>query len=349
VKIWIGEHEVASGQFALMFYGYRPESIATPARARALLSEACGHHLRKHTLSVQRRAPYLTAQISSPLADLQLRVQVQDQRLLITCHALSPEPHALIELLEFLAVRLDPREVELIGFPQDGRSGRVPYSNEGLLFARVTDKVTSSFQLIEVGDHPTFGRVLFLNGEAQIASSDEAHYSGQLVKGAVRRSTRRVLIMGGGDCGVLRQVLEHEQVEAAVMAEIDEAVVEASQQHFPEVVGSSLADPRAELVIGDAFAYVRDHGEFDLIVYDLSDTPLNLDGYGEVFPLINGALSKRGRVAVQCGSGMKQDAARLKEILQSMRKAFAKVKTKEVVVPSFVHRPWMFAYAERKA
>lgn len=348
MRIWIGDHEVSSGQFAVLFYGYDPARLSTPARLEALLAETCAHHLPRPTLAVQKQGPYLTAHVQAGGAELMLRAHLADQRLLVTCHAFDPEPHALIQALEFLAVRLDPHEVELVGFPEDGRSGCQPYSNEGLLFSRLIDKAASEFQLIEVGEHPSFGRVLFLNSEAQIASSDEDHYSAELIKGAIRQGTRRVLIMGGGDCGVLRQVLQHDQVEQAVMAEIDEAVVRVCREHFPEVVGSSLADPRAEVVIGDAFAYVEEHGDFDLIVYDLSDTPLNLDGYGAVFPLIHRALSRRGRVAVQCGSGMAQDAPRQREIRRSLDATFSGVKTREVVIPSFVHRPWIFAQGQKR-
>ena len=126
MRIWIGEHEVSSGQFAVLFYGYEPALLGSPARLKALLTEACGHHLPKHTLTVQKQGPYLTAHVQARRADLMLRAHLADQRLLITCHAFSPEPRALIEALEFLAVRLDPHEVELIGFPEDGRSGCQP-------------------------------------------------------------------------------------------------------------------------------------------------------------------------------------------------------------------------------
>lgn len=348
MKIWLGEHEVSSGQFGLLCYGHEPARLATPGRWKALFQDAFQDHLPGLVVEAARRGPYVSIVCRSKLATVTARAQLEDTRVLLTCQAYDSEPRGLVEALEALAVRLEPREVDLLGFPDGGRSGRQPYDPEGLLFGRMTHSETSRFQRIEVGEHPVFGRVLFLNGEAQIASSDEDLYSSQLIKGALVKSTRKVLVMGGGDCGVLRQVLGHPQVESAVMVEIDEAVVKAAKRHFPQVVGEALRDSRGEVVVGDAFAYVRDHGGFDLIVYDLSDTPLNLEGYGEVFPLINGALAKRGRVAVQCGSGMKQDAPRLKPILRSLKRSFESVTTREVVIPSFVDRPWVFAYGKKK-
>jgi spermidine synthase len=85
-------------------------------------------------------------------------------------------------------------------------------------------------------------------------------------------NVKSVLIIGGGDGGILRCVLDHKSVTRAVMAEIDEAVPRLVQRHIPAICGGAFQDPRTELKIMDGFKYVQESTEtFDLIICDSTD------------------------------------------------------------------------------
>ena len=113
------------------------------------------------------------------------------------------------------------------------------------------------FQKLEVFDHPHFGRVLVLDGLIQTTQSDEFCYHEMLVHPALFSLERveRVLIIGGGDGGTLRRVLEHGPSEV-VMCEIDERVIEVCREHMPDISAGAFDDPRALLEIGDGAAFV---------------------------------------------------------------------------------------------
>lgn len=135
--------------------------------------------------------------------------------------------------------------------------------------------VTSAYQRIQILDTPAFGRILLLDGHIQLTELDEAAYHESLVHiplGSVPEP-RRVLVIGGGDGGVLREVLKHPSIERVDMIEIDEAVVTTCQEFMPFVSDGAFDDPRVHLTIGDAFPYVKqDLQPYDLIVVDSTDT-----------------------------------------------------------------------------
>jgi spermidine synthase len=92
-------------------------------------------------------------------------------------------------------------------------------------------------------------------------------------------SAKRVLIIGGGDGGMLREVLQHRSVEQVTMVEIDQAVIEMAKQYLPNHSQGAFDDPRARIVIADGMDFVRDTSErFDVIISDSTD-PI---GPGEV-------------------------------------------------------------------
>lgn len=142
---------------------------------------------------------------------------------------------------------------------------------------RRTLDAPSAMQSIEVFEHAKFGTVLALDGTVQVSSADEAIYHEMAVH--IPLLSRRfedagVLIIGGGDGGMLREVLRHDFVRRAVMVEIDPAVIEVSNRHMK--IEGDYADPRVELVTDDGAAWLpaaRSRGEkFDLVIIDATDS-----------------------------------------------------------------------------
>ena len=202
-------------------------------------------------------------------------------------------------------------------------------------------RVRSDFQEILVFDSETHGRVLLLDGVIQITERDEFVYQEMLahVPLLIHPEPERVLIIGGGDGGVLRRVLQHSNVSHVVMVEIDGEVIRLSREFLPGISGNAWNDPRAKIIVGDGIAHVReaDAASFDVIIVDSTD-PV---GVGEV--LFTDAfyrdcarvLTSRGLIVNQCGVPFMQ-ADELSQTSKRRARFFPDVSAYLVAVPSYV-------------
>ncbi len=134
--------------------------------------------------------------------------------------------------------------------------------------------VQSAYQRVEVFETTRFGRLMTLDGLVMVTERDEFVYHEMLVHPAMftHAKPERVLIVGGGDCGTLREVLRHDSVQQVDMVELDPAVTEAAALHFPTLHAASF-DPRARLYFQDGIAWVADAepGSYDVILIDSTD------------------------------------------------------------------------------
>ncbi len=136
-------------------------------------------------------------------------------------------------------------------------------------------------QHLVIFDSTSFGRVMALDGVIQTTERDEFIYHEMLahVPLFAHGGARDVLIIGGGDGGLLREVLKHPEVERIVQVEIDRAVIDLCVQYFPNHSQGAFDDPRAEIVIGDGIDFVcGTDRRFDVVLSDCTD-PI---GPGEV-------------------------------------------------------------------
>lgn len=206
---------------------------------------------------------------------------------------------------------------------------------------RVLANVTSDFQDVVVFESASHGRVLVLDGVIQITERDEFVYQEMLshVPLLTHPKAERVLIIGAGDGGVLRRVLQHRTVKQAVMVEIDGTVVDVAKKHMPMIAGDAWNDPRAEVIIGDGIDYVAkaDANAFDAIIVDSTD-PI---GVGEVlftdafYRDCERILSDEGVIVNQCGVPFMQ-ADELKETSERRAKFFPHVTAYVAAVPTYV-------------
>lgn len=132
----------------------------------------------------------------------------------------------------------------------------------------------SSHQKIEVIETVGFGRVLVIDDVFMTSEYDEFLYHELLVHPALTTAPRidRVLVIGGGDGGTVREVLRHSDVKECVMIELDELVVEASKRYLPGV-GTAWEDERLDLRFIDGIEYVKssDEEKYDVILLDGTD------------------------------------------------------------------------------
>ncbi len=207
--------------------------------------------------------------------------------------------------------------------------------------ARELARVRSDFQDIMVFESETHGRVMLLDGVVQITEADEFVYQEMLahVPLLAHGAARRVLIIGAGDGGVLRRVLQHRGVEKAVMVEIDGEVIRLAREFMPGIAGEAWSDPRAEVIVGDGIDHVRQApaASFDAVIVDSTD-PI---GVGEVlftdefYANCARLLTERGLVVNQCGVPFMQ-AEELRDTSLRRRRAFPDVWAYVAAVPTYV-------------
>ena len=181
-----------------------------------------------------------------------------------------------------------------------------PHWRVRLEAARVLHEVKTPHQHLVIFENPTWGTVLMLDGVCQLTTSDEFVYHEMMahVPLMALEAPARVLVVGGGDGGVLREVLKHPSVKKATLCEIDRAVVDLSLKHYPEIAGGCLEDPRADLVIADGLKYVAEtRDRFDAIIVDSSEPigPSAVLHTREFFADCRRALKKGGVLVTQNG------------------------------------------------
>ncbi|GBQ91042.1 spermidine synthase [Acetobacter nitrogenifigens DSM 23921 = NBRC 105050] len=199
----------------------------------------------------------------------------------------------------------------------------------------------SDFQDIVIFESESHGRVLVLDGAIQITERDEFVYQEMLthVPLLTHGAAKRVLIIGAGDGGVLRRVLEHPGVEKAVMVEIDGDVIELSKTYLPKIAGDAWNDPRADVIVGDGIEYVAKAVDesFDVIIVDSTD-PI---GVGEVlftdafYQHCARILGPQGLIVNQCGVPFMQ-ADELRETSLRRARFFPTVSAYVAAVPTYV-------------
>ncbi|WP_303909542.1 polyamine aminopropyltransferase [Thiohalomonas denitrificans] len=130
------------------------------------------------------------------------------------------------------------------------------------------------FQKIEVYETEKFGNLMVIDGFVMLTSRDNFLYHEMMSHPALytHPAPKRVLIIGGGDCGTLREVLRHPEVERAQQVDIDEGVTRAAELYFPELCEFN-DDPRAELHFADGIRWVKEAeaGSVDVIIVDSTD------------------------------------------------------------------------------
>ena len=129
------------------------------------------------------------------------------------------------------------------------------------------------FQFLEVVESDVWGRALFLDHCIMTTDRDEFIYHEMITHIAMNahKEPKNVLVIGGGDGGVIREVVKHPSVVKATLCEIDEAVVRAAKKYFPQIA-SGLDHPKVEVLFADGVKHIREHlNYYDVIIVDSTD------------------------------------------------------------------------------
>ena len=138
---------------------------------------------------------------------------------------------------------------------------------------RIVESTKSEYQRIDVIDTKDFGKMLVLYGSLMVCDNDNNAYNEMITHPPLfsHPAPQKVLIIGGGDCGALTEVMKHPEVEHCTMCEIDKEVVEVSKRHFPYLT-EGINDARAHVLFADGKKFIEESNEkFDVIILDLSD------------------------------------------------------------------------------
>jgi spermidine synthase len=198
----------------------------------------------------------------------------------------------------------------------------------------------SEFQHIQLVDTHEYGKMLLLDGIVQTTEKDEFFYHEMMVHVPIlsHPDPKRVLIIGGGDGGILREVLRHPQVEKAVMVEIDSNVVDFSKKYLPSINDSAFEDKRAELVFNDGAHYVEKTDDtYDVVIVDSPDPigPARVLFSEKFYVRVRQRLNPNGIMVRQTGS-LQIQADEQKQAWALLKNIFTYVAFYVYCVPTYI-------------
>jgi spermidine synthase len=219
----------------------------------------------------------------------------------------------------------------------------------GLRLKRSIFQGKSQFQSVDVVETEEFGRALALEDAWMTSERDEAHYHEMIVHPALTAAThiRRVLVIGGGDGGTVREVLRYPEVEHVTMVELDKMVVDVCKEHLPSFQ-VPWNDPRLVPRFEDGINYLRNYtGEpYNVILIDGSDPVGPAEGlYASPFyQSAKRCLVPGGVLVSQTESpiAMASDFAR---IVKTLRTSFTRAEPYFVPIPLYPSGMWSFSFA----
>lgn len=202
----------------------------------------------------------------------------------------------------------------------------------------------SPFQLIEIFDTYDLGRMLVLDRMVMLSERDECAYHEMMVHVPMlcHPNPRRVLVIGGGDGGCLRELVKHSTLEQAIQVEIDRDVVDLCRAYFPGLA-SAYDHPKVELVVADAIEFVSTTRiKFDVIIIDSTEPIGPAIGLFQApfYENLRHCLTDDGIMVNQIGSTF-FDLEHVAATIQKLKSVFSEVKsyaTQVVVYPSGVWR-----------
>ncbi|GAA0330184.1 polyamine aminopropyltransferase [Bacillus carboniphilus] len=209
----------------------------------------------------------------------------------------------------------------------------------------------SKFQHIMILDSYDFGRMLVLDGVVQTTSIDGHIYNEMIthVPLSIHPNPEKILIIGGGDCGVAKEVCKYDVVKHIDMVEIDDEVVRVCKQELIDVSGN-LSDPRVNFIFDDGVAFVKKlHSEYDVIIIDSSDPVGPAEALFEksFYESLHKALKEDGLMVCQSQSPIfHRDIMRTS--YKRIQQLFSYVNLYTAVIPTYPGGLWSFTLGSKK-
>ena len=229
------------------------------------------------------------------------------------------------------------------------------FDSHGSAFSlKVTEKlldVQSPYQHLEVYATETYGNLMVLDGCVMLTDRDNFLYHEMIAHPALftHQDPKRVVIIGGGDCGTLKEVLRHPGVEKVTQIDIDEEVTKASERFFPSLVEAN-GDPRAELLFADGVKWVDDAADesIDVLIIDSTDPVGPAEGLfkTDFLKRCHRILKSGGVMVQQSESPLYHSGSIIRELRNDMREAgFDSVATLPFPQPVYPSGWWSVTLA----
>jgi len=215
----------------------------------------------------------------------------------------------------------------------------------------VLHEETTPYQELAIVDTYEWGKALVLDGCIQTTEADEFIYHEMMAHVAMMAhpAPRKVLIIGGGDGGVLREVLKYDSVTGVDLVEIDGRVIENCQKYLPEIA-RGFSDPRANIIIQDGLEFVKKPSKkYDVAIIDSSD-PIGpaVDLFGVAFYRdVHAILEDDGIMVAQAESPLFFRETFVK-VFANLREVFPLARVYLACVPTYVSGYWAFGVGSKK-
>jgi spermidine synthase len=215
---------------------------------------------------------------------------------------------------------------------------------------KVLHSEQSKFQKIDVVETEAVGRLLLLDGKTMVSDLDEFVYHEVMahIPYMVSQSCKKVLIIGGGDGGVVREFAKHADIEQIDLVEIDKRVIEVSRKFFPDCT-SALDDPRVNILPQDGFAFIKAQKNiYDIIIIDSTDPEDFASGLftSEFYTDVYNALTKNGIMMNQTENPF-LDEYGVKNIYNNMRASFPFVQSFTAPMSIYPGVFWTFGFSSK--
>jgi len=233
---------------------------------------------------------------------------------------------------------------------------KLPGTAQGYKFGiKIKKKIfslKSKYQKIEVFDTHTFGRILVLDGIIQLSQKYEFIYHEMMAHLPLfcHSNPKKVLIIGGGDGGVLREVLKH-PIKKVYLADIDKRVFDISKKFFPFLkLRESLNDKRVNLFFADGSKFVKEFKNFfDITIIDLTDPigPARSLFAKKFYKSVFSTLNSSGVMITQSGNWLDQ-IKEIKDIQKNLKAIFPFTKIHRAFVPDYQGSEFTFSLGSKR-
>ena len=208
----------------------------------------------------------------------------------------------------------------------------------------------SQYQKIDVLDTHGVGRLLLLDGKTMVSDVDEFVYHEVMghIPSMIHPKIKNVLIIGGGDGGIVREYVKHPEIERIDLVEIDERVIEVSKKYFPDCT-SGLSDKRVNVLPQDGVEYIKSFKNFfDVIIIDSTDPEDFAAGLftKEFYQHVSDALTDNGIMMAQTENPF-YDEFGIKSFYDNLRGVYPVVKSFTGPMLIYPGVFWTFAYASK--
>ncbi|MZP29864.1 polyamine aminopropyltransferase [Heliobacterium undosum] len=211
---------------------------------------------------------------------------------------------------------------------------------------------TTPFQELAMIDTVQWGRMLVLDNMVMTTIKDEFVYHEMISHVALNThpNPKKVMIIGGGDGGAIRECVKHAKVEKAVLCEIDGRVIETSKEYLPEIASALFGHPKVEVLVADGVKHIQENeNEYDVIMVDSTEPVGPAEGLfaAEFYQAVYRALKPDGIMVAQTESPF-VNADLISRVFKDIRSIFPVTKLYLASIPTYPSGLWSFTMGSKQ-